>query len=282
MIDKPTSVPAAPSPLTGWRALVRDGAQMVRFYSRLPLPKLPFETDQHAMPDFRTAPRMLPIAGLIIGLPGAVMLVLAGMVGVPATLSAGLAITVSVLAAGAFHEDGIADTFDGLGGGVTPERRLEIMKDSRVGAFGAAALILSIGLRWSAIAALMPLLGATGTALMLVGAAGLSRTIGLVPLLLLPPARRDGFSAQVGRPTVATFLIALGLAMACNLALAALAGALSAGVVLGALLAIAAALLLTWWSLRTINGQTGDIAGAAQQLGEIAFFTGVLISLSHG
>jgi adenosylcobinamide-GDP ribazoletransferase len=156
MIDNPIALPAAPPPLSGWRALARDGAQMIRFYSRLPVPKLPFEADQHAMPDFRTAPRMLPLAGLIISLPGALMLALAGLAGVPATLAVGLAIAVSVLAAGAFHEDGIADTFDGLGGGTTPERRLEIMKDSRVGAFGASALILAIGLRWSALAALIP------------------------------------------------------------------------------------------------------------------------------
>jgi adenosylcobinamide-GDP ribazoletransferase len=105
--------------------------------------------------------------------------------------------------------------------------------------------------------------------------------VGLVPLVLLPPARPDGFSAAVGRPTSATFAAALGLALGAAGALGALAGAPFGGVVLGTLLAIGAALLLTWWALRTIHGQTGDIAGAAQQLGEIAFLTGVLMSLVH-
>ncbi len=281
MSDNSAFPPAVMPALAGWRAFARDGAQMVRFYSRLPVPKLPFEADQHSMPDFRTAPRMLPLAGLIIGLPGALMLALAGLAGMPATLAAGLAIAVSVLAAGAFHEDGIADTFDGLGGGTTPERRLEIMKDSRVGAFGAAALILAICLRWSALAALIPVLGAGDAALLLVAAASLSRTVGLVPLVLLPPARPDGFSAAVGRPTATTFLTALGLALCAAAALGALAGAPLGGIVLGMLLAMGLALLLTWWAQRTINGQTGDIAGAAQQLGEIAFLTGMLISLTH-
>ncbi|MGL4635063.1 MAG: adenosylcobinamide-GDP ribazoletransferase, partial [Beijerinckiaceae bacterium] len=171
---------AATQSLTGWRALCRDLAQMVRFYSRLPVPKLPFETDAHALPDFRTAPRMLPFAGLIIGLPGALMLLLLASINLPAAMAAGFAVAVSVLVSGAFHEDGLADTFDGLGGGTTPERRLDIMKDSRIGSFGGAALILGIGLRVVALTNLVEADSAFTAAVLMLVAAALSRSLGLI------------------------------------------------------------------------------------------------------
>ncbi len=268
--------------LGGWRAISRDLAQMVRFYSRLPVPKLPFEMDAHSIPDFRTAPRMLPVAGLIIGLPGALMLWLCASLGLPTVMAAGLAVVVAVLVSGAFHEDGLADTFDGLGGGNTPERRLEIMKDSRIGSFGGAALILGIGLRVAAVASLVEADSALTAALLMLLAAALSRSLGLIAMTLMPPARPGGFSSSVGQPTGLTLSMALGL---CGCF--AVATALFIGLpIMGMALALATPLipvgLICWWSWRTIQGQTGDIAGAIQQLSEIAFYAGLLISLNDG
>jgi adenosylcobinamide-GDP ribazoletransferase len=280
-LDQPLPPDAAPAPLVtgGWRLLLRDLAQMLRFYSRIPVPRLPFETDPHAIPDFASAPRLLPLAGLLIGLPGALMLWIAASLGLPAMVAAALAITTAVLVTGAFHEDGLADTFDGLGGGWTPERRLEIMKDSRIGTYGGAALLLALILRVTAIAALIDETRGLTAALVIIAAAPLSRSIGLVPIALLLPARPEGLSSAAGRPSQLLLggILALALAVACVLIAA--AGVPLSGAIIGAVLGIALAALMTFWAWRAIKGQTGDIAGACQQLAEIAFYLGLLVSL---
>ncbi len=253
---------------------------MVRFYSRLPVPRLPFEADAHAPPDFRRAPRMLPLAGLLIGLPGALVLALGTALGLPPLVAAALAVAASTLATGAFHEDGLADTFDGLGGGWTPERRLEIMRDSRIGSYGGAALMLALIARVACLAALAERGGMLTAAVMLAGAA-LSRPIALLPLALLPPARPDGASAQVGRPSreIVALSIAVGLLLAGLVA--ALGGAPVPGAILGFAIGLVAAWILTRWSARAIGGQTGDVAGACQQLAEVAIYVGMLMVLAH-
>ncbi len=116
------------------------------------------------MPDFRTAPRMLPVAAAFIALPSALALLACAAAGLPALVSGAVTVAVAAFTTGAFHEDGLADTFDGLGGGATPERRLEIMKDSRLGAFGGTALMLALILRVALLAALIDRLGAAGAA----------------------------------------------------------------------------------------------------------------------
>jgi adenosylcobinamide-GDP ribazoletransferase len=267
--------------LSGWRALLRDFAQMLRFYSRIPVPRLPFETDAHAIPDFTTAPRMLPFAALVIGLPGAAALWLGAALGLPPLVAAAIAVAVAVLISGAFHEDGLADTFDGLGGGWTPERRLEIMKDSRIGSYGGSALMLSLILRVTALAALVDKSSVLGAALVMLAAAPLSRVIGLTPVTLLPPARAGGFSSAVGRPTAGIYGLALTLAIGAAAGCTVLAGLPWAGVALGACLGLALALAMTGWAKRAIKGQTGDIAGACQQMGEIALYVGTLMLMAH-
>src|SRR5580698_2328670 len=108
----------------------------LRFYSRLPLPALAFEREPFALPDLARLAPYAPLAGAIIGAGGAIVLALARALGLPALLSAALALSALVLVSGAFHEDGLADVCDGFGGGATRERKLEIMRDSRIGAFG--------------------------------------------------------------------------------------------------------------------------------------------------
>jgi adenosylcobinamide-GDP ribazoletransferase len=266
-------------PLSGWRAVVRDLAQMIRFYSRLPVPRLPIEQDAHALPDFGKAPRMVAVAGLIIGIPAASVLCLAGHLGLPDLLCAGLAVAVSVVTTGAFHEDGLADTFDGLAGGATPQRRLDIMKDSLIGAFGGSALVLGIGLRIAAIAGLLDEAGLGAAALLMLAGASLSRSLGLLPLFLLPPARPGGFSSSVGRPETKAFVTTITLSLVVLGAVGQAIPVFLIGLFGAFLLAIVPAGLVSWWALRTIHGQTGDIAGTAQQLSEIMFYTGILIAL---
>jgi adenosylcobinamide-GDP ribazoletransferase len=277
----PDAGTAAPA-LTGWRAAVRDLLQMLRFHSRLPVPVLGFEGEGHAPPDFRVAPRMLPIAGAMIALPSALALWLAAAAGLPPLVAAAISLAILALATGAMHEDGLADAFDGLAGAGTRERRLEIMKDSRIGAFGAVSLVLALMVRAAALAGLLPILGAAGSALAVVAAAALSRPVSLMPLALLPAARREGASAAVGRPGGATFAVAAALGFGLAAGLCMLAGAGAAAALAGFAAALVLAALLTWWANRAIGGQTGDIAGACQQLAEIGFYVGLLAVAGWG
>lgn len=259
-----------------WPGWLIATATCIRFYSRLPVPALPGES-AHALPDFRLVPRALPFAALVIALPGALIALLAGLAGVNALLTAALTVTALVVTTGAFHEDGLADSADGLFGGHTPERRLEIMKDSRVGTFGALALGLSLLLRVSALAAILQGAGAWAVAAAVLVAAPWSRVEGLRILATVDPTRRDGASASVGQPDSSVLPVAYGLSGVLALLLVA-AGALPlAGVVLGLVLSALATYWLSRMAIRLIGGQTGDILGATQQLGEIAIYLGLAI-----
>lgn len=252
-------------------------AQCLRFYSRLPVPALPWESDPHARPDFAVMTRMLPVAGAVIGTIGALVFLAAHALGLGPLIAAALAVSALTLVIGAFHEDGLADTFDSFGGGATRERRLEIMKDSRIGTFGGAALILGLGLRVLLLAEIAARISPLAAAGALVGIAALSRSVSLAPLTFLPAARSDGASAAVGRPTRTTFALACAIAFAIYAAIGLATGLEAPGLALGALLAAAATALMTRWSKAMIDGQTGDVAGAAQQISEIAIMLGLLI-----
>lgn len=250
------------------RGALYDLAGCLRFYSRLPVPQLPGEPDPHRSPDFTTLPRMLPLAGLVLALPAALVLAAAWWIGLGPFLAATLAVATLVVATGALHEDGLADVADGFGGGTTRERRLEIMRDSRIGAYGGAALVLSLALR---IGALATLLDRTGTAAVtaLILSAALSRVAALAPMVLLEPARPGGLSASVGRPSRASLATAGGLGLALALA-ACLLDLPLGGVALMILCAGLAAWGLTRLAQDKIGGQTGDVIGACQQVAEIA------------
>jgi len=262
------------------RGALYDLAGCVRFYSRLPVPQLPGEPDPHRSPDFTTLPRMLPLAGLILALPAALVLVAAWWIGLGPFLAATLAIAILVMATGALHEDGLADVADGFGGGATRERRLEIMRDSRIGAYGGAALVLALALRIGALATLLDRTGtAAATALTL--AAALSRVAALAPMVLLEPARPGGLSAAVGRPDRASLATALGLGLALALA-ACLLGLPFGGVALMILGAGLAALGMTAMAREKIGGQTGDVIGACQQVAEIAALLALVAAVAPG
>jgi adenosylcobinamide-GDP ribazoletransferase len=277
--DRNEAVPqTAPMPPANaepaWPGWIVATAICIRFYSRLPVPALPGEADPHAAPDFRTVPRALPFAALVIALPAAFVLVGAGAAGLGGLLSATLAIATLAVTTGALHEDGLADSADGLFGGRTPERRLEIMKDSLVGSYGALAMALALLLRVFTLALILDRAGPLAAGAALLAAAVLSRLSGLHLLAGMAPARAAGASASVGQPSLPTawlasaigLLLAGGLALICRLPLA--------GLGLGLALIALNALLVRRLCLRLIGGQTGDIAGATQQLDEIALNLG--------
>ncbi|TDK51733.1 adenosylcobinamide-GDP ribazoletransferase [Antarcticimicrobium luteum] len=234
----------------------RDILLALVLLTRLPLPRLP----EAAFARQARAGWAFPLAGLAVAAPACALGALAARAGLPPAVAAGLVLAAQVMLSGAMHEDGLADSADGLWGGMTPARRLEIMKDSRVGSYGVLALILSVGLRWSALAGLAAA-GAWGAVL---AAAILSRA-GLPALMTaLPHARENGLSRAVGRPGRGPAWAAVALALIAALILtgaATLAAALWAGLAVAGTGALARARL---------GGQTGDILGAAQQLAEIA------------
>ena len=122
----------------------------VMFFTRIPVPSLPDFREA----DLTNAARWFSAVGLLVGGIQLMVLGLAAMA-LPPLAAALLALTAGLLLTGAFHEDGLADSFDGLGGGYTPARVLDIMKDSRIGTFGAAALILALALQAVALAELV-------------------------------------------------------------------------------------------------------------------------------
>jgi len=258
-----------------WRAAAVDLAQGLRFYSRLPVPALPWEQSAHALPDFPRLVRVLPLAGLILGIIPALALACGHVLALGPWLSATLAVAAATLTTGAFHEDGLADTADSFGGS-TRERRLEIMRDSRIGSFGASALFLALLLRIGALANLTTVSGWTTGVLAVLITASLSRTAGLMPLVFLSPARSDGAAYAVGQPSRESFWLAAGLAGGIAITLGLIGGLPSSGIAL----MIALSGLAGWGFIRLaakhLGGQTGDIAGAAQQMAEIAALIGLL------
>lgn len=223
--------------------------------TRLTLPRL----SDRAFPESPRAVWAYPVIGAILALGTGGLGLLLLRAGLPEAAAAGIVLGLIFAATGGMHEDGLADTADGFWGGHTPARRLEIMRDSRIGSFGVLALILSTGLRWIALATLLPL-GLTP----LILAAVLSRAAMPVLMHLLPQARKDGLAQSIGRPGAAP--VGLGLLLSFCLT-AALAGA-------EALLPIGMTALCLFvvgtLAMRKIGGLTGDVLGALQVTAETA------------
>jgi adenosylcobinamide-GDP ribazoletransferase len=249
----------------------RDIGDALRFFTRAPVGG----PDASAPLDLNRFAWAAPIAGAAVALAGALVLALTGLLGLPPLLRAGLATAALVAATGGLHEDGLADVADGFGGGATRAMKLDIMRDSRIGAYGALALTLALVLRVGALAAALDG-GFWRAALSLIVVAALSRAGALTPLALLDAARSDGAGAAAGRlepgALAAAWCSALIIALALGLVSLGLAHALVAALASGG-----AALAMVALARRAIGGQTGDVAGAAQQLAEIAAWCGLLI-----
>ena len=242
--------------------ILRRQAQLlicaVQFLTRLPTPALPaFEPDWIA----RSA-RYFPLVGQLVGLGCAAVWLVASRFW-PGLPTAVLAVGAGVLITGGFHEDGLADTADGLGGGCTRETRLAIMKDSRIGSFGALALGVSALLRVALLAGLSPPLGA----LVLVAAHGGARAAAVAVMAALPYAGAPE-AAKVAPPTQGVRWSEAVLACAIGAAPLLLLG--PARALLGLALAATAAIAVAMTARRLIQGITGDVLGAVEQVAEVA------------
>ncbi len=208
-----------------------------------------------------------PLVGLVTGGIAAFVGQIGLWVGLPAAICAGLVLATLATLTGAMHEDGLADCADGFWGGWTVARRLEIMKDSAIGTYGVLALILSVGLRWTALTAL-----AAGGNLWpaVLAAAILSRVPMVAVMAALPPARDNGLGRSVGQPSPRTAALAAVIGLACAVLLVGLM------VVPLGLAGLAAATATAAIARAKVGGQTGDVLGATQQVCELA----LLLTLS--
>jgi adenosylcobinamide-GDP ribazoletransferase len=240
----------------GWLA---DLASAARLLTRLPLGRDPAPSGEAAASH---PARCYPLVGAAVGLLAGLAYALGAWLALPPFAAALLALAAAMLATGALHEDGLADVADGFGGGRDPQRKLAIMRDSRIGSYGVLALALVLAARGGSLTAL----AAPGAVLAaLVAAHALSRG-GLAAILwALPPARNDGLAVATGRPRGADALAGLVLGVLPVLLLLEFPVALTAIAATGVLQGV-----LALQARRQIGGVTGDVLGAAQQLGEAA------------
>jgi adenosylcobinamide-GDP ribazoletransferase len=245
----------------------RDFFNALRFMTIFPVPS----SEAATAPDWLSrCAKFFPAVGICVGLVSAAALLLTSSIWNP-VIAALLAVAASIIVTGALHEDGLADTADGFGGGWSVEKRLAIMKDSRIGAYGALALLFGVALRVTALTELPLWTGAV--ALIAVHAA--ARITPAFVMNTLPYAgdtaamKVSYADAPVSANDIWFALLVAGCALV-PLALVSISSVIS-GLLLGALLAAAVAL----WARKLIDGYTGDVLGAIEQMFEIGFLLGV-------
>ncbi|TXH07630.1 MAG: adenosylcobinamide-GDP ribazoletransferase [Rhodocyclaceae bacterium] len=239
----------------------------IRFFTRLPVPGWV----GHSAEALNRSARYFPAVGLLIGGIGA-LVYLAALQLWPQPVAVLLSMAATIYATGAFHEDGLADTVDGLGGGWDKLRILEIMKDSRVGSYGVIAMVLALLGKF----ALLSALDATLVPWALIAGHALSRFCSTALLATMDYVREDLLAKA--KP-LATRLTAGELLVALAFGLLALAAVPLPKAAAGCILASLATLWLAAKFRRWLGGYTGDCLGATQQLSELAFYLGLLANI---
>jgi adenosylcobinamide-GDP ribazoletransferase len=233
------------------------------------LTRLPVTVDgTHAMDRGAASAWAYPLVGVVLGVILAAATSVMLWLGLPSGIVAGLVLAGAVILTGAMHEDGLADSADGLWGGWDKDRRLAIMKDSHIGVYGVCAIGLSLLIRWLALVVIVSL-GAYWVAFIAAGA--VSRAAMVVLMAMLPNARDGGLSRSVGRPPTGTVwvavVIAIGFALLCGYPWVIMTAAIAA-LCCGAI------------ARAKIGGQTGDILGAAQQVTEMVALITIVVSIT--
>jgi adenosylcobinamide-GDP ribazoletransferase len=261
-MTEPPPIPTLPAPGAWAQLCLAFG-----FLTRLPVALAPAD----AAAPLASAVRGFAFVGAAVGAAGAALYALGWFAGLPPMLAALVALAATVWATGALHEDGLADFADASGASDI-ERRLAIMRDSRVGTFGVLALVFSLGLRAAALSALGdPALVAAAW----VAAAAASRAAMAYPMHALPFARSDGAAVRAGRPARGHMLAALATGAAFLLPLGPFGFALAMS------FAAAATFAATAVARRQLGGQTGDALGMAQQGVEISIFVAAVSAAAN-
>jgi adenosylcobinamide-GDP ribazoletransferase len=247
---------------------VRGFGAAITLLTRIPIGSADWDRD-----DVNRSVKWIPVVGGLIGL--VVAAAFSGLTSVmPATVGAALAVTVGVLITGAFHEDGLADTVDGFGGGSDRDDKLRIMKDPVHGTYGALALVFSVVVRVTALATL----GAGSAFALLPAVHAISRGSAIGLMAALPPASAEGLGAAHFDPGLRRRVVT-------GVLLSFLIGLVTLGwwLVPFALLSWLGAVVIGLFAHRQISGFTGDVLGAAQQVSEISLFVlgASLVSSGH-
>jgi adenosylcobinamide-GDP ribazoletransferase len=236
-------------------AFLEDLQVAVAFLTRVPMPHPSGPVPQN----FARAHRVFPVVGGLIGAAvGLVYLALTAL-GIPSLAAAALALGAGMLLTGALHEDGLADVADGFGGGHDRAEKLEIMRDSRLGTYGALVLLVAFVAKTAAIAAMPG--GDVIAALVVVHAT--ARSVLPLMAIMMPHARADGLAATAGRPEPSTAVVALVLALIIAVIFLPFLAVWGTAVV-----AAASAAMVVTLAQRQIGGQTGDVLGCAEQVTE--------------
>lgn len=249
-------------PLPAPQILVNDLKIAMSLLTRLPVPEADWSDEDRPAAQAAWA---YPIAGLVVAVVAGFLAMIALWLSIPAPVAALIFLASLTMSTGAMHEDGLADCADGFWGGWDKSRRLEIMKDSAIGTYGVLALIFVTAGRWTLFTALI----ASGAFWALLLAPIVSRGALVFVMQSLPHARDDGLSSKTGRPEPDVIRAALGI----TVVFALLFSGFSAIWVLAS--AVLAVFAIRHLAKSKINGQTGDVLGAAQQITEVA----VLIAL---
>ncbi|MEO1656991.1 MAG: adenosylcobinamide-GDP ribazoletransferase [Pseudomonadota bacterium] len=237
----------------------------LQFLTRIPTPTDNIYTERRMARSLR----YYPLVGLLIGLISAAVLAGAAFI-LPYSVAIVLAVAAGLLVTGGFHEDGLADTFDGIGGGLTREKALLIMKDSRLGTYGTLALVIVIALKVSALLSLP--VGIAASALVM--AHGLSRLSSVLVIATSTYVRDDGTGKPVAEGASRGSLFVASLTGA--LAVAGWAAVLPATPLLYGLTGVVIGhVAMRGFFERKLGGYTGDTLGAVQQASEIGFYLGV-------
>ncbi|MFN4149245.1 MAG: adenosylcobinamide-GDP ribazoletransferase [Rhodocyclaceae bacterium] len=241
----------------------------LRFFTRIPVPAWV----GHSEMQLNHAARWFPGVGWLVGAVGAAVTLAASWLWPPA-VAVLLGMTATVLLTGAFHEDGLTDTLDGLGGGWSREQALAIMKDSRIGSFGAIGLMLVLLIKFALLYELLAGRGAVSPAPIfiaaLIGGHAVSRLAATTLIFALDYARAEGKSKPL-----ATRLTKGELAFAMLTGLAPCLGLPFQQAAIALALVACVTVLAARAFVKRLGGYTGDCLGATQQLAEIAFYLGL-------
>lgn len=239
----------------------------LQFLTRVPIPNWV----GHEAAWLNRCVRYFPFVGAVVGGFGVIVMLVATRWWPPLVVG-GLTVAATMWFTGAFHEDGLADTFDALGGVVPREKALSIMKDSRIGTYGAAALVVVLGLRMALVASLLQ--RSQLDAMLALTAACVTGRGGAVALMALLPYAGDAAHAKAKPLATAVPANSVWIAMALTVAMLAVAAAFGPRENLGRwAFAVAASMgvvvTMRRWLMRRLGGYTGDTLGATEQLIEV-------------
>lgn len=214
-------------------------------------------------PDLNRCLWIYPIIGLVVSIIGAAVYFITVWMNIPQSLSVIIALAAMIFATGAFHEDGLADVADGFGGGNSAEKKLEIMRDSRIGTYGGLALVIAVALKVTSLS----VLSSEQIIAAFISAGMISRLMIIYTLLVLNPARKDSLSSDAGKPSTNAIIVA-------TLSALLISGLLIDPTVVIYIFITAFATTLAFCVLahRQISGFSGDVLGAVQQLSEITIY----------